>query len=328
MISRTKPLLAIACLLTLMTTACDSSSASRDTREHDSREQAASPSPRPRSSADLSVPLQPYELTSRQYAQVQRARMKAIHQCMSRFGISLETPVIREVRWSHVPARVGWLGDRKPSWYGYRGPVGYQSDQYAAATRGGTKALLVPERYHGVYGGSVGVFNGRPVPSGGCQGEARRRLDGPGGTLRRSLRDEPIIPWKSLAGIESSAAGKVARDRRYQAVQGRWRDCMNRSGYSYASPVDAENDPRWARTVSMTDEEPEQPVSQTEIQTAVADDKCRDEVNLPGISLALHVSYQREEIRAHATKLTQIRKLLQIQLRNSSAIHNTETRSS
>ncbi|MET9763146.1 hypothetical protein ABZ016_29600 [Streptomyces sp. NPDC006372] len=246
--------------------------------------------------------------------------MAAVQQCMHRFGISLDTPDIREVRWPHIPALLGWLGDRKPSRYGYRGPAGYLADQYAAAARGGTKALFVPDKYGGVYDGSADVFDGRPVPPGGCHGEVMRRLDRSGEALRRALKDEAIVPWKLLSGIENSVARTVASDHRYQQVEQRWRDCMNRSGRPYASPADAEGDPRWARSVSITDEEPEQPVTRAEIEAAVADEKCRDEVNLPGISLALHAARQKEAIKAHATELERVKKLLRIQFKNSSDI--------
>ncbi|MFF8286509.1 hypothetical protein ACF06W_27870 [Streptomyces albus] len=321
MAPRTKPLFAVVCLFSVLTTACGpDNGASRDAGEHRDRLPAASQTPRPRSAADFVVPLQRYELTSRQYAQVQRARMAAVRQCMRSFGISLDTPVIREVRWPHVPSLVGWLGDRKPSRYGYRGPAGYQADQYAAAARGGTKALFVPNRYSGVYGGSADVFDGRPVPPGGCHGQVMRRLDKSGEALRRSLKDEAIVPWKPLSDIEGEAARAVASDRRYQQAERRWRACMKRSGHRYASPADAEGDPRWARSVSITDEEPEQPVTRAEIKVAVADEKCRDEVNLPGVSLALHVAYQKKAIKADAAKLGQVTKLLHIQLKNSSGI--------
>ncbi|MFF9810691.1 hypothetical protein ACF1G5_37315 [Streptomyces coeruleorubidus] len=246
--------------------------------------------------------------------------MAAIQQCMHRFGISLNTPDIREVRWPHIPALLGWLGDRKPSRYGYRGPAGYLADQYAAAARGGTKALFVPDKYSGVYDGSADVFDGRPVPPGGCHGEVMRRLDKSGEALRRSLKDQAIVPWKMFSDIENAVSRTVASDHQYQQAEQRWRDCMNRSGRPYASPADAEGDPRWARSVSITDEEPEQPVTRAEIEAAVADEKCRDEVNLPGISLALHAAYQKKAIKAHATELEQVKKLLHIQLKNSSDI--------
>ncbi|GAA4930812.1 hypothetical protein ACFPM3_02830 [Streptomyces coeruleoprunus] len=320
MTPRTKRLFAAVCLLSALTTACGPAGAPRETGRDGGSGPAASPVPRPRSAADFVVPLQRYELTSRQYAQVQRARMAAVRQCMRRYGITLATPAIREVRRPHVPALVGWLGDRNPSRYGYRGPAGFQADRYASAARGGTKALFVPDRYGGVYEGSAGVFAGRPVPPGGCHGEVMRRLDQSGEAFRAALEDRAIVPWKALADIEGEAARRVASDHRYRQAEQHWRACMKRSGHPYATPADAEGDPRWAGSVSVTEEEPERPVSRAEIAVAVADESCREEVNLPGVALALHIAYQKEAIDADATRLDRVKRLLDVQLGNSADI--------
>ncbi|WP_326608922.1 hypothetical protein OG949_00640 [Streptomyces scopuliridis] len=316
-----KPLLATVGLLLMLTAGCGpeggpQSGGGPQTGAAD-RGGPTAPGGEGGGSADLVLPLHDYELSASQYARVQRARMTAVQECMRRFGIDLEVPAIRQVRWSHTPALVHRLGDREPARYGYRGPLGYQADQYASITRGGTKALFVPTKYGGVYDGSIRVFDGRVVPPGGCQGEVTRRLDRTGAKLRKELGDDSVIPWKPLADIEAKIAGKVSADRRYQEAVGRWKRCMNRSGRPFDSPDAAEADPRWVASVSITEEEADRPVGRPEIETAVTDEKCRDEANLTAVSLALHTTYQKEEIKENATRLGLVRKLLLVQLRNS-----------
>ncbi|MBO4207889.1 hypothetical protein [Micromonospora echinofusca] len=259
-------------------------------------------------------------MTPEQYQRVQQARMLLLRRCMSRFGIRLALPEIRLVVFQRAPELAGWLDSREPARYGYRGPAGYQSDLFAAATRGLTKALTVPEAYTPVFEGTVEVFAGTPVPSGGCDGQVRRELDGPEGVpLRAVIKDDRAVPWTALADLELEATRRVGNDSRYLGVQRAWSECMRRTGYEYASTADAEADTRWVSSVSITSEEPERAVSADEIATATADQRCRTEVNLSGLAIALHSLYQEELIAARHDQLDGVRQLLTRQALNSAA---------
>ncbi|MFC3899236.1 hypothetical protein ACFOWZ_47895 [Lentzea rhizosphaerae] len=269
---------------------------------------------------EVALPLQRFELTPAEYAQVQRARMWALDECMTRFGIDLSLPAAKQARPVRSAALVGHLRDREPERHGYRGPVGYQDDLFTAAARGVTKAVEVPAPYVPVFDGTVEQYGGRLVPPDGCDGEVKRRLDAGAGHLRDSLGDKRVVPSSTFTLIEQEALARVERDDRYRAAQTRWSDCMDRAGYHYATTADAEGDPRWATSVSITAVEPERDVTAEEIATATADTRCRDEVRLPGTALRLHTEFQEKLIADRFTALVQAKQLLDAQLHNSALI--------
>jgi hypothetical protein len=270
----------------------------------------------------VALPLQRFELTPAEYAQIQRARMRALDECMTRFEIDLPLPVIHIARPVRSAALIGQLRDREPEHNGYRGPVGYQDDLFAAAARGMTKAVEVPASYVPVFDGTVEQYRGRPVPLGGCDGEVKRRLDAGAGNLRHTLGDNRVVPSTMFTLIEQEAQARVERDDSYRNAQTRWSRCMDRAGYHYATTADAEDDPRWATSVSITALEPEREVTPEEIATATADAHCRDDVRLPGTALQLHTEFQEELIADRLTALVQTKQLLDVQLRNSALIAN------
>ncbi|MFI6158983.1 hypothetical protein ACIA59_03440 [Micromonospora haikouensis] len=267
------------------------------------------------------LPIADWEPTLDQYQRIQRARLLATRRCMARLGIDLPMPPVRPVRHPGATGAVHALGDRDPARFGYRGPEGYQDDVFTAMVRGLTKALVVPEPFIGAFDGSVDTFRGAPVPSGGCEGEVRRLLDTPAGVaLRASIRDERVVPWTAFAELEQAATARVESDDRFRRVQADWSRCMRRAGHRYADTAAAEGDGRWATSVSVTDEEPERPVSAQEIATAVADDRCRTEVGLKALSFALLADYQGELIRRDGARLKQVRRLLDLQVASAAAI--------
>ncbi|TQM80616.1 hypothetical protein FHX81_2957 [Saccharothrix saharensis] len=276
----------------------------------------------PLPAGEVALPLQRFELTPAEYAQIQRARMWALDECMTRFGIDLPLPEVHPARPVRAAALIGRLRDRDPERNGYRGPVGYQDDLFTAAARGATKAVEVPAAYVPVFDGTVGHYRGRPVPPGGCDGEVKRRLDAGADDLRHALRDDRVVPSTTFTVIEQEAQARAERDDSYRNAQTRWSRCMDRAGYHYATTADAEGDPRWATSVSITTVEPERDVTPEEITTATADARCRDEVRLPGTALRLHAEFQEELIADRLTALVQAKQLLDAQLRNSALIRN------
>lgn len=68
---------------------------------------------------------------------------------------------------------------------------------------------------------------------------------------------------------------------------------MSRLGRSYGTPMQANNDPKWAGRVATP----------AEISVAVADGNCKKSTNLVGIRMASDAAYQRRLIVADKQKL-------------------------
>ncbi|GAB3076726.1 hypothetical protein [Micromonospora schwarzwaldensis] len=313
--------LLVTALLGAALTGCDDATAVVPGRAGAAVGEGAVPSAGPVPGASL--PIAALEPTLADYQRIQRARLLLARRCMARLGIDLAVPTVRPVRHpgATAAAAVGAFDDREPARYGYRGPVGYQSDLFTGAVRGLTKALVVPEPGVAAFDGSVAEFRGVAVPAGGCEGETRRALDTPAGSeLRAAIGDERVVPWTAFAELEQAAAAKLAADDRYRRAQRRWSGCMARSGYHYPETTAAEGDGRWATSVSVTDEEPEREVSAVEIATAVADERCRAEVGLPQLSASLLAGYQTELIRREEERLRRVRRLLDLQLASAARV--------
>jgi hypothetical protein len=92
---------------------------------------------------------------------------------------------------------------------------------------------------------------------------------------------------------------KSKTDPRVVAVIKLWSECMKRSGFTYASPLDAGGDrPEWLRAATP---------SVAEIRTAVADVRCKQQTNLIGIWFTIESAYENGAIHLHIEQLTQIR---------------------
>jgi hypothetical protein len=75
-----------------------------------------------------------------------------------------------------------------------------------------------------------------------------------------------------------------------------WSACMRQAGYSYPTPLTAAGDQRWAGAIS-----------QAEIQTAVADVRCKQRTDLIGIWFSVESGYENASIQANIQQLTRIR---------------------
>lgn len=85
---------------------------------------------------------------------------------------------------------------------------------------------------------------------------------------------------------------------------------MKESGYSYRTPMDANNDSRWSGDR----------VTPAEIGVAVADVACKKRTNLTGIRMAVDAAYQQRLIAQHADALTAVAAGRERQLRNAARI--------
>jgi hypothetical protein len=115
----------------------------------------------------------------------------------------------------------------------------------------------------------------------GCLSQAQALLYGSG-----SGDPVPQLAFQAASWTES--------DPRVTAVVRAWAGCMASHGYRYSQPVKAALH-AW----------PKRP-SRAEIATAVADVRCKRQVNLARIWLAVEAAYQQALVGQNLTQLSQI----------------------
>ncbi|WP_261556695.1 hypothetical protein [Frankia tisae] len=246
--------------------------------------------------AALHLPLDRYLLGPHESAAVAQAYRALLDQCTRRFG--LPDPQLRTAD-ANLPAtlnerRYGITDAALAATAGYR--VAKPRPVSNSPTPAGSTAPPDPRTLDILTGRHPGAVDGRPIPDGGCSGEAKRRLNAgaPGGT--------DLDLAQRLSQTSYFASG---RDRRVQDVQRAWSACMRTHGLRYASPLAAAADPRF-RTG---------PVSTTETAVAATDIACKKKTNLVGVWFSVESELQRPGLAANRKTLEKIRQTNQIQLK-------------
>lgn len=272
---------------------------------------SATSAPQVRTAADLSLPLDRFDLSSDEQSIVQEARFKLLKACMRTFDAQLAPPEVSPVRVPRNAAYLQWLGHYEVAKYGYAGPPGLAEEIDAA--QDGRRGFAVSRASMQVLKGQVKEAAGRDVPAGGCDGRVAGLLDSSGGDLVGSALpaggEQRLYEWAD----EAAEAGNDPRLHEAEAV---WSACMKDAGFDYATPIKAQLDPRWAVTVNNDDNPPPRGTAD-EIRTAVADEKCRISTNYYGARKAIYTEYQEKLIAEHRTELDAIRSRNSVRLENA-----------
>jgi hypothetical protein len=236
---------------------------------------AAAPVPRLLRTVDLRLPLDDYLMALPDSVRLARAVRLVQADCLRRLG----------VRVGAEPARA--VGPR--SWndrrYGLTDPAqaphGYWPD--SRTSPGSRPRSTAGDAEGAALTGSVRTVHGRPVPAGGCAGEASRRLLGhdPAGV------DRQLAQRLSYAGFAASR-----RDPAVVAATAAWSACMAAAGHPYAGPLDPPADPRFQGAFTPL-----------EAATGTADIRCKQHTNLVGIWAGAEAVAQRALIAGHRAGL-------------------------
>jgi len=205
---------------------------------------------------------------------------------MKRFDITIVIP--------EPPAGLG-LKSRNERRYGLTDPVaaakiGYGLGKRDPSTQPSGHAgapTLKPKALAVLTGEGPSVPAG--VPTGGCHGEAQRRLafiDPIGG----KPVDENLPQRLSLESFQQSQD-----DPRLSQASSEWSSCMHSKGHEYQKPLDPYGDPKF-----------QPPGSALERQTATDDVACKESTNLVGRWYAVESAYQIRLIKDHEAELTAI----------------------
>lgn len=177
----------------------------------------------PDSIADVSYPLDSYDLNGASLNTVRKARYVLMQQCMADFGFTLPPDSVVTPP-SHQGDRYGVSSDSDARQYGYGTPGGGSSGAIENSITDAAMAAV----FFGTPSGSAGG-NAAGVPEGGCFGSANRALtEGnpepeAGANLVQTLRNQAFVDAGKSQSVVRASAG--------------WSACMNSAGYDYADPV-------------------------------------------------------------------------------------------
>ena len=228
---------------------------------------------------------------------------------------------------------VQWLSAASAARYGFNPPPPPDVSSFQDALSG-QSVIDYPSLYGVLYGRNPATgsritrFNGRLVPQGGCLGHATdevaagikpEALQGSANNLSLPGAAYYELVWPGLpVTLEEQAVTETENDPRAIAVASQWHTCMVGKGYSYATPLDATADSRWAP--ATTDAASRAKTVKEEIAVATADTNCQQQVNFAGTRLALMTVYERQLIGTHLAQLREYESDIARLMTNTQAI--------
>lgn len=239
-------------------------------------------------SADISLPVDSYRQSPSASDTVNAAVYKATRICASRYGVKFDAAAPSEGNdaTNNYGGLFGLVDLAPAEQWGYHPASLNPSDPGQESGPAADPAQFAPNYTAVVAGEPAGsTVNGLKVPAGGCIAEGRSQAG-------KNLGDEALIEEAMNYGL-----GQSDRDTRVRDAVAAWSKCMSGASYNYATPQDANNDPRWGTAQA----------SPEEIATATADVKCKSSTNLTGIRVAVAAAWVNAYIRGKSGAFDGIR---------------------
>jgi hypothetical protein len=236
-------------------------------------------------SVNLRLPVQDYLPTAEQAAELAKAKLVLIKQCMRRFGTEYTFEFVSPEGYGPRSAT-----DRR---YGITDVALARTDGYSMGARDPAlqpmppRPELGPDGQNALSGQGASVVNGVDVPEGGCIGEAERSLENATTNERRGQL------------LQQQSFKESRLDSRVQAATKEWSSCMAEAGHHYTDPLAAAGDPRFIGGVTAE-----------QIAVAVTDIDCKSTTNLVGIWFTVESAYQNRHIEQNAAAFEQARKAI------------------
>ncbi|MEU7292312.1 hypothetical protein AB0A76_03760 [Streptomyces exfoliatus] len=236
-------------------------------------------------------------------SRIAAASGEIIRECMAGFQLRYQPPAISqealdsEENGANRMRRYGVSSSTVSTVNGYHLPKGMTGD-FAPAQQGSQMSETERKVFIGDKDPTVEIkpgekVNGKEIPSGGCSGEAQRRLK----FKPRQRMAEKINNMSFAQSQENKQVKKAFQD---------WAACMTRSGYSYKTPMEP-----------LEKIEGSTPAA-TEIATANADVRCKESTNLVGIWFAIESKIQEELIARNEEALAEDGKVFDALIRRAS----------
>lgn len=260
------------------------------------------------------MPLDAYRLSGAQEAQIHNQRNVLNRECMKSFGLSYlphytdRTEVIAASFAVDNSRRYGISDPVAASRFGYHLPPQPATGSADSGDESDTSPMAMSPNKYWVFTGaqkpsdsasvaqvpdtqaqkaSPGSYNGKAIPPGGCAGQTDRKL------LFTSQPSQVAKANQLAAKLNQEAFFKTVQDARALKVNEAWQRCITDKGYkSYSSPLKA------AAAFDLN-----QPVAKAEIETAVADVACQQQVNYVSTLTAIEKGHQETAIAKHTSTL-------------------------
>lgn len=221
----------------------------------------------------LELPLDAYLLTTPDLETLSKGRDALVQRCLAAIGAPSAPAPRGGVKIETNERRYGLADAELAKAHGYHLPDGDQPvEDYPSAAI----ALIR---------GEVTTYNGKPVPEGGCAGEAQRELHDT--EMQRALSPVQQLNMESYV--------KSQKDPAVTEVSEKWSKCMNESGHRYPDPIAAINDQEFASGAPSNHEK----------AVALADVLCKRKVNLIGVWSDVESAYQRSLIKSKSSILAE-----------------------
>jgi hypothetical protein len=244
----------------------------------------------------FSRPLDPYRVALENQLNASKAELVLAYRCLRGFGFDRQPPTATE---NPPPRNAGLFGivdEQMAQVRGYH-PAAEPKDRDKERQAG----ELPPAARAVMMGQGQSSYQGKPVPEGGCIGEARRKI----------AEGAPNIKEPRLAdNLAIEAYDRSKQDSRVVKVYAEWSACMKQAGFDYADPWKALNDPAFVTP------EP----TQKEITVATADARCKSRTNLLNVHATVLTAYEQRAVERNAEALSQIKQSYEIQEKNAAAV--------
>jgi hypothetical protein len=227
----------------------------------------------------LDLPFDDYRLNFAEESEISRARLVLARACLRERGVRFDVPDdVRTPGAMDVEPnlrRYGVVDEASAAGYGYHVPTTATEKRQQEARQRWAAGITEDQR--------MALFG-----EGGCTESADAKL---------TTFDDGFFVAASQGTLRASE-----RDSRVVASVGAWRACMAGQGYSYADPDAAISDPRWDLDDPV--------VSSAEIETALADVRCKGSSGFVEAWHGVEVGLQEEEIRRDAGRFARLAQAL------------------
>ncbi|MFD8937125.1 hypothetical protein ACFV0R_18055 [Streptomyces sp. NPDC059578] len=244
---------------------------------------------------DLKFPLDDYEPTAGEQRTIDEAQGLLLKECMARLGFNYTPPKPSQTADERNHSRVfGLLDMEAASKYGYgsRGAPEENPNGEARPPRTeiertalmGTDDLspgdlpASQEEADQMKGGRQ-TINGKAAPIGGCTRESFLKLYAP----HRGDVDAMYV-----FSLKREAESRSVNDLRGVNADERWSECMKKAGFSARNPRNPMKD------LGISQEDSSGPEA---VRAAMADVRCKNQVNFAGIHHSTQSNHQRDLIR-------------------------------
>ncbi|MEU1308420.1 hypothetical protein ABZ419_05915 [Streptomyces cinnamoneus] len=247
------------------------------------------------------LPLMRYQATPAQARTISAARETLTRQCARRYGITLTPePVLpplgpkNQMDWRYgihdreLTARRGYqVDDAQQARYdaALRAQAGLpRPAQDTPVVVSGTH--LPPDVLAATSAqAQKGIVAGKPVPDGGCSGEAQRTV----GTATQGA--SPLV-----ARLMTASYPESMKEPEVKHVFAQWSACMRERGFRYDAPMEANDDPSFRPG--------REGVTRKEIAVALADLDCREAHHVAEVWHTAEARLQAKAIAGNTTDLT------------------------